>query len=181
MEKIKQLIKENRSLINFLGWAFLLLILWVLFTSFFHRQLMALHYSVIVPQTKISGWLLDLMGYGIDLQFFQSRFIGEIKLDSQASIRIGSGCSGLELFLIFAGFIVIFKGNVKHKIWFVPFGLLFILALNILRISGLSLILYHAPEYMQFNHKYTFVIIVYGAIFLLWLWWVNRFSKNKSE
>ena len=166
-------------MISFLGWAFLLLILWVIFSSFFHSQLMALHYSIIVPQTRISGWLLNLAGFYTDIHFSHGHYMGQLYIEGQTGVLIGSGCSGLELFLIFAGFIFIFRGTLKHKFWFIPMGLILILALNILRISALALISYYSPEHLDFNHKYTFVVIVYGAIFLLWLWWVNRFSNRK--
>lgn len=167
-------------MISFLGWAFLLLILWTVFSSFFQPQLMAIHYGIIVPQTQISGWLLEQAGFDTELDFSKGQYIGRIFIENRAGVLIGSGCSGLELFLIFAGFIIIFKGGIRHKFWFVPMGLALILVLNILRISGLTLINYYAPEYLDFNHKYTFVVVVYGAIFLLWLWWVNRFSSGKS-
>jgi hypothetical protein len=41
---------------------------------------------------------------------------------------------------------------------------------------SLALIQYKAPEYLDFNHHYTFTVIVYAFIFLLWMIWVNKFS-----
>ncbi len=181
MNRIKEVIAQNRSLVVFLGWGFFLLLLWVVFATFFHPQLMALHYYIIIPQTKISGWLLELIGYHAFVHFPPGQQVGRIVVEGVAGVLIGSGCSGLELFVIFAGFILLFRGKAKNKLWFLPLGLLLILVLNIIRISALALILYYAPEYMDFNHKYTFVIMVYGAIFLLWLWWVNKFADNKKE
>ena len=72
------------------------------------------------------------------------------------------------------------KGRLKDKLWFVPLGFLGILVLNIIRIIALSMIYYHKPQYLDFNHKYTFVIIVYGAIFGLWVLWVNKFANKKE-
>ncbi|NJN26452.1 MAG: archaeosortase/exosortase family protein [Cyclobacteriaceae bacterium] len=92
---------------------------------------------------------------------------------------IGSACSGLELFILFFGFILLMRGRLVDKLWFVPLGFLGILILNIIRITGLCIIFYHHPEYLEFNHKYTFVILVYGAIFGLWVLWVNKFADRK--
>ena len=181
MKKIIALIKENKALFAFLGWAFLLLLLWVIADAFFHHQIMKTHYLLIVGQTKIAVGLLHLLGYSAHAEYGIPGYMSQIILNSNANVFIGSGCSGLELFLIFAGFIIIFKGNLKYKLWFVPLGLLIILILNIIRITVLAIIFYHSPQYMNFNHKYTFVFIVYGAIFLLWIWWVNRFSNIKKE
>jgi len=181
LEKIRSLIKENKALLSFLGWAFLLLLLWVVLETFFHEQVMEVHSVLIVEQTKISGFILRLLGYSVHTEYGIPGHMSKITLEDTASVYIGSGCSGLELFLIFAGFIIIFKGAIRHKIWFVPLGLLLVLILNIIRIIALIILVYKAPEYMDFNHKYTFVFIVYGAIFLLWIWWVNRFSNMKSK
>lgn len=95
-------------------------------------------------------------------------------------ICIGAPCSGLELFILFFGFIFLMKGRKRDKLWFVPVGFLAILVLNIIRIIALTLIYIHHPEYLDFNHKYTFVIIVYGAIFGLWVLWINKFA-NRSD
>jgi hypothetical protein len=46
-----------------------------------------------------------------------------------------------------------------------------------------------SPESLEFNHKYTFTLLVYSLIFALWMLWVNRYSnlfftatnKRKSE
>ena len=97
------------------------------------------------------------------------------------SICVGTGCSGLELYLLFFGFILLMKGSWKDKIWFIPLGFLTILALNIIRIVVLSIIYYHVPQYLNFNHKYTFVIIVYAAMFGLWILWIKKFSAKKTD
>jgi exosortase/archaeosortase family protein len=99
-------------------------------------------------------------------------------LQVQGPSALAVVCSGLELFLLFFGFILLMKGRLKDKLWFVPLGFLGILVLNIIRIILLSIIYYHTPQYLDFNHKYTFVIIVYGAIFGLWVLWVNKFANR---
>ena len=39
------------------------------------------------------------------------------------------------------------------------------------------------PELLDFNHDYTFTIIVYAFVFMLWYIWIQRFSPlgNTAE
>jgi exosortase family protein XrtF len=179
--KAKHFISENKELIKFLSSAFVLLLLWVLMTSFMPNLVADMHYFIIKPQADISAFFLELFGYMVDQDYMVNGCEARIVFAGAGSICIGSGCSGLELFLLFFGFILLMKGRLKDKLWFVPLGFLGILVLNIIRIILLSIIYYHTPQYLDFNHKYTFVIIVYGAIFGLWVLWVNKFANRANE
>ncbi len=178
---MKAFLRENKALLGFLGWAFALLIAWVILDTFFHNAIMRTHYVLIEGQTKVAVWLLEVLHYSVHAEYGIPGYMSWIKVEGSPGVYVGSGCSGLELFLIFAGFILIIKGNLKHKFWFVPTGLAIILLLNIIRISALTIIVYHAPAYLDFNHKYTFVFIVYGAILLLWWWWVKKGQGARSR
>ena len=162
-----------------MGSAFLLLIAWVLVSSFFPAVIQDMHYFIIKPQADISAFFLKLFGYEFLQDYMVNGCEARIVFSGSGSICIGSGCSGLELFLLFFGFILLMRGRLKDKLWFVPLGFLGILILNIIRIVVLCMIYFHKPEYLAFNHKYTFVIIVYGAIFGLWVLWVNKFASRK--
>jgi exosortase family protein XrtF len=177
--KIKTFITENSAMLRFVGSAFFLLLIWVLASAFFPGFIADMHYIIIKPQADISAYFLRLFGYEILQDYMVNGCEARIVFIGGGSICIGSGCSGLELFLLFFGFILLMRGRLKDKLWFVPLGLLGILILNIIRIVILSMIFYHRPEYLDFNHKYTFVIIVYGAIFGLWVLWVNKFADRK--
>ena len=180
IEKVKSFILQNRDLIQFLGSAFLLLLVWVLVSAFYPSLVGDMHYIIIKPQADISAFFLRLFGYEIDQDYMVNGCEARLVFAGYGAICVGSGCSGLELFLLFFGFIFLMKGRLKDKLWFVPLGFLGILVLNIMRIIALSMIYYHKPQYLDFNHKYTFVIIVYGAIFGLWVLWVNKFANKKE-
>ncbi len=181
MATIKEVVSQHRDLIQFLGLAFLLLLAWVLISAFAPSFIADLHYYAIKPQADISASFLRLFGYEIDQDYLVNGCEARLVFAGHGSICIGSGCSGLELFILFFGFILLMRGRIIDKLWFVPLGLLGVLILNIIRIISLSAIYYHKPEYLNFNHKYTFVIIVYGAIFGLWILWVNKFANRNSE
>lgn len=178
---IKQVISENRSAIRFLGAAFILLLAWVVFSSFLPSVVQDMHYFIIKPQADICANLLRLIGYEVDQDFMVNGCEARLIFPGYGGVCVGSGCSGLELFVLFFGFIILMRGRLIDKIWFIPLGFLGILVLNIIRITLLAIIYYHKPEYLDFNHKYTFVIIVYGAIFGLWVLWVNKFANPKND
>lgn len=177
---MRELFKKYSAIFKFIGLALLLLIAWALISAFFPEWIYEMHYQLIRQQTIVSGWLLSAF-YHVDMYFLQGNCLGAIRLEHMDSVCVGTGCSGLELFFIFAAFILIYQGNRRHMWWFLPVGLGAILVLNIIRITLLSVINHHYPQYLDFNHKYTFVLIVYGAIFALWLIWVNRLSISKKQ
>ncbi len=89
-------------------------------------------------------------------------------------IGIADSCNGLILFIVFSGLIVCLPGQWKKKLLYIPLGISLIYLLNIIRIFSLTLIQIHAPEWLNFNHHYVFTLIVYGFIFLLWMYYVNK-------
>jgi len=59
-------------------------------------------------------------------------------------------------------------------------GIVLIFALNVLRVVGLAIVQKNVSEkWLEFNHTYTFTIIVYAFIFGLWLIWVNKIAGKK--
>lgn len=91
-------------------------------------------------------------------------------------VLIEHGCNGLILMVLFAGFVVAFPGPWRTKLWFVPMGILAIYLINSLRVIGLAVNQMVSKSSFDFNHKYTFTILIYGAIFYFWMVWVNRYS-----
>ncbi|HLP33030.1 MAG TPA: hypothetical protein VK202_06125, partial [Bacteroidia bacterium] len=53
--------------------------------------------------------------------------------NTKCLVGVGRACNALELFVLFAGFIIAFPGSVKHKFWFIPVGLVLIHFLNVIR------------------------------------------------
>jgi exosortase family protein XrtF len=118
--------------------------------------------------------ILDILGYttfGSDV-----RLIG---IDGTPGLWMGDNCDSIELCAIFTGFIIAFPGMWKHKLWYIPIGCVLITLINVLRIVTLAIIqLHYSRKWLDFNHTYTFTILVYGFIFFLWLFWVNKIAKK---
>lgn len=90
--------------------------------------------------------------------------------------RIVEGCNAVSVIILYFAFIIAFTGKWKPTLFFIVFGGLSIHALNIGRISLLSVLFYNFPQYETFLHDVVFPLIIYGFVFLLWLIWVYKFS-----
>lgn len=127
-----------------------------------------------------SDILLRGMGFNT-FKVLQDRDMQVLGIDGGSGVWIGSNCNAITLFALFAVFVIAYPGNAKNKVWFVPLGILLIHCINILRVVALAIINIKAPQYLDFNHTYTFTFLVYGFIFLLWMFWVNRLSGGKNQ
>lgn len=96
-------------------------------------------------------------------------------------VNVGWQCDGLPMMALFAGFIIAYPGPWRAKLWFIPVGILIIHGINILRVAGLALNQIYSRASTEFNHHYTFTIIVYGVIFWFWTIWVRRYGQRPPD
>ena len=83
-------------------------------------------------------------------------------------LEIADACNGLELLMLYVGFIICFPSSLSRKLEFIFTGIVLICILNLLRCSFLTLICLHYPQYLDISHHFLFTFVVYGFIFLLW-------------
>jgi len=134
----------------------------------------------------LDEWIIHQLSSGADLilNFLGFRttdfgFVGyhnRVGIEGAPGVMIGAPCDGLVLFALFAVFVIAYPGPWKHRLWFIPAGILLIHGLNILRIVGLTIIISWRREWLSFNHDYTFTILVYAVVLMLWWIWVKRFA-----
>lgn len=150
-----------------------------------------LYELVIKPYTPIDAkligviithaeFLLNLLGY-TTYRAIEEDNMQLLGIDGAHPIWIGAPCNALTLFAFFTLFVIAFPGNGKQKLWYIPLGIFLIHTANLIRVVGLVLISFYRPEYLAFNHTYTFTVLVYGLIFALWMWWVNFSLKSLKK
>ena len=91
------------------------------------------------------------------------------------------GCNGIKQSFIFTMIMLFARGPMKHKLWFIPLGLLCVYLINISRLLFLAYIVRDYPNSFEFWHSGVTKYLFYGLIFLMWVFWndylVPRFSK----
>jgi exosortase family protein XrtF len=92
-------------------------------------------------------------------------------------VRIVEGCNGISLIILFISFVVAFSGNLKNTLLFIFGGSLLIYILNVLRIAVLIILIYSFPNQLHILHGVLFPLVIYSVVFILWVVWVNKFSK----
>ena len=118
--------------------------------------------------------VLRVLGFAATVDAVQANLV---VMNGQPAVIIGAPCNGLVLYALFGGFVLAFPGPWQHKLWFIPLGIGLIWCLNILRVMALALNHHYAHKSVDFNHHYTFNIVVYGLIFGLWMLWARRLAN----
>lgn len=123
--------------------------------------------------------LLRLLGFATKPDAVQPRLL---LMDGLPGVWVGDPCNGLVLYALFAGFVLALPGGGwRRKLAFIPAGIGVIYLLNVLRVAALALNHHYYRQSVEFNHHYTFTFVVYGAILLLWAWWVRRLPRATAE
>jgi exosortase family protein XrtF len=169
----------NNRIARFFVLATILYISWYAFYELVIKPHTALDARVITLIIDQAAFLLNLFGF-TTYRAVEEDNMQLLGIDGAHPIWIGAPCNAVTLFAFFALFIIAFPGPGKHKLWFIPIGMMIIHIANLLRVMALTIISFYKPEYLAFNHTYTFTVLVYAIIFGLWMWWVN-FSLKKMR
>ena len=151
--------------------------------TLFYCLWLILYYFIITEYTSIDSFqsrflaktsIFILNIFGENATLIQKGSFVFFKGDI-GTVQIGNPCNGLKLFPLYVIFLLAFpSGSWKKKSLYALGGVIAIHLLNSIRVIALLKIHEYAPEYLDFNHDYTFTFIMYGFIFFLWY----AFSKN---
>lgn len=168
---------KTNAFVKFILSAGLLYLLFFFIHQFIVRRYTYYDQSFIGWIIQASDFVLKTLGYST-FKVLQDRDFQVIGIDGSNGVWVGSNCNAISLFSLFSVFIIAYPGPMKHKLWFIPSGIILIHIINIIRLVALALIAKHSPQYLNFNHTYTFTFFVYAFIFALWMIWVNKLSDT---
>lgn len=176
---MNSLITKNKPVIKFLA---IFLISYLLLSSLYYTFLNTTSNPDIVTKlvSKQTVQLLNFTGY--ETKAFSKPSEGFINLFVKGKniAGISEGCNAISIIILFLAFIFSFSKKLKPTLLYSLFGIGFIHVMNIIRIVILVICIYHYPEYSDPLHNYVFPAMIYGVVFLLWMFWVNSFKKVKS-
>lgn len=185
----KSLFKDVKGPVrDFFYRAFLLFVIWK-----------TIYLVVLLPNRLLDGPLTNLVGSQtvsilnfshqtnafsafpfVSKKFFEGQSIesdvSRITFNNRKVMHIADGCNGLELFVLYIGFILLLPSSKKRKVLYILSGVIIIHLANLLRCAGLATIEIYIQSYFEFAHHYVFKIIIYGTIFLLWMRYARKLS-----
>lgn len=175
----KAAILNNRNIrifiLRFLGLAILWMLLYRIIWS--STDLMeayrAMSLSVISVILNTTAFFLELLGQETTI-VSSARLV---KVVGTSGVTVGEPCIGYGVMAFFVGLILAYPSRIKHKLWYIPLGLLIIYLVNVFRIVGLALLVKVDPYIWEVNHKLIFKLIVYSVVFLLWDRWMKMNKK----
>jgi len=152
-------------------------LVWVIIYEFFIIPKTLVDEKVISSILFFSEKILNLFNH-VTYVSTDDINIQMIGIDGAHPVWIGRPCNGISVMAIFSIFIAAFPGKFINKFWFIPIGVAFIHFINILRVCALAAIAFYFPDYLNFNHNYTFTLLVYSVVFLMWILWVKKFTNK---
>ncbi|RFN59664.1 exosortase family protein XrtF [Marixanthomonas ophiurae] len=184
---MKKLFVKYKAVIQFI---LLFLGTYLLLTFLYTLYLKYAEHGVYYPDfftnlvAKQSNAVIQAFGYnGVVKPEPTGPFMG-LYINDVFLARVVEGCNAISIIILFVAFIISFTQKFKKTLLFIFAGIALIYAVNILRIALLTIALYHYPEYTDFLHQIVFPAIIYGMVFLLWLFWVRNLkvkSRNTNE
>ncbi|HEY1196356.1 exosortase family protein XrtF [Flavobacterium sp.] len=133
--------------------------------------------SITVVVSKNVDQLLKFFNYDVIIQKSPKNPWMGVIFNGKYLASITEGCNVVSIMILFVSFVAAFSGKLKQTVLFIIFGILSLYVLNIVRIALLTVLLFNFPEQNHFLHGVVFPLIIYGYVFILWIFWVNRFSR----
>ena len=149
-----------------------------------------LHYHPFEKQVeelfnKASALLLNQSVWVLNVLHVKLEVVGDrIYVNNHRGyVGVSPECTSLKQWMHWLFLMLLFPGPWKHKLWFIPLGLIMVEFINVFRIVGLALVVIPWPDKFDFFHDWFFRPIFYLFIFLMWSAWVEWFviPQRKRE
>jgi len=130
---------------------------------------------------KQSGSLMTSFDYRVQLVPHPTEACLKLIINEKYVAKMVEGCNAMSVIILFVSFMIAFAGKFKPTFFYIIAGSILIYAVNLGRIAILAVGLYYYPWRREILHTAIFPMIIYGMVFLLWMFWVNRFSNIKKQ
>jgi exosortase family protein XrtF len=175
---LKKYLVQFKPFLIFIGTFFAA---YILLTIIYKSYLNSFGLNEIDGITAVVGsnvyWLMDVFNCDILIKKSLSGNYLEVWYNKDYVIRIVEGCNAVSVMILFISFVLAFSGKLKSTLLFILSGTLFIYILNVIRIVLLAVLLFRYPEKLHLLHGVLFPLFIYGLVFVLWVFWVNKFSN----
>jgi len=162
---------------KFVGIYLFLNLLYLLWINFLGNRIDGISELVAMVSQKI----LLFLGYDVTLVFSDLHPRILFYYNNVNYITVSEGCNGVSVMITFFASILSFRGAAKSKILFLSIGLLGVFLLNVLRVSSLFYVALNHQQWFSFLHEYAFTALIYTLIFLLFIFWVNKYGGSNFK
>ncbi len=101
----------------------------------------------------------------------------DILVNNTGVLGIADQCNGLELIVLYIGFLFCLPTRPRRMLLFAVTGTIIVCILNIARCTALAVLYMNHNNFADFAHHYAFKMIVYAAVFIGWI----IYSKNTAR
>ena len=176
----------------FLGKAFLLFVVWKIIYNVFLYDAKYLDRALTAHVGNASVTLINSLGamngFVSKREMTDNDNLGILKDEvsviyhnDKVVLNIANVCNGLELMVLYIGFIICMPSRFFRKLFYIILGLIVLDAINILRCVGLIYLREYYAIYFQFAHHYLFNAMVYTATFIMWILYCRKIQfKNEN-
>jgi len=131
--------------------------------------------------TRQTSGVLNVCGWSTHIQDEEKSPITNLVFEDRNILAVYEGCNGINVAIIFLAFLFAFGPISRPLWWFVPLGLAILHVANLGRLLFLFWVAIYMPDAMYFTHKYLFTAFLYVVVFVLWIWWVRKYSGVKRQ
>jgi exosortase family protein XrtF len=168
-----------RFIFTFLGTYLLLAFLYNIYLQNFHSSAYYPDYLTYLVALQ-SEAVVSSLGYEAQLNSGYPELTMHLIVNGKFVARIIEGCNAMSIIILFVSFMIAFAGKLKTTFIFTVAGAVVIYATNILRIALMAIGIYEYPVHAHFLHTIAFPLVIYGAVFLLWVLWISIYSKQTA-
>lgn len=121
---------------------------------------------------QATGSLIEVAGYKVTI------YNSSIMFSPNNGVYFDFGCLGYREIIWFTAFMLMIYGPLKHKLWYIPTGIIILEISNILRSFTIATTNFHYPKSFDIIHTQGSLWYMYGTILLLWILWLHAFKKQ---
>ena len=138
---------------------------------------------VILPDGRVDTWLsitgVKLAAAGLSFVGWEIETAGRfIACVGNRGVEIQNGCSGMNLWGLYAGFIIIYPGDLKKRMAFLASGIGLLFIANVFRIAFFVLSNLYFPNYWNSVHDWSSYVFFYPIVLTLWYLWTTVSDRN---
>ncbi|MFK7907851.1 MAG: hypothetical protein AB8B69_22155 [Chitinophagales bacterium] len=166
--------KKGRSSILFfiIGFVVIMALFYTFFnTDFFKDNILAF---VANANASISSIILNLFGQGTTAS-------GSSVTSSVFSIKVETGCDGIEPIALFATAVMVFPVAMSYKLPGVLMGSIFLALMNLIRVISLFLVGVYIPSIFDFMHVEVWQVIFILLAIVTWLAWIQWVMRKQAN